>query len=98
MTTRPVASTARPARTSRPTLISRLCVCGMVAVLLRQLPSGQEVAELPVGAALRGRPVADETEVPRGQIGDAVADLAGQGDVVGDHHLRDGPMAVDLSN
>src|ERR1700720_1698137 len=97
MTSRPMASTASAARTSRPTLSSRLCACGMV-VLLFPRPSGQHVAELRVGAALRGGPVAEEAEVPRREIGEAVADVLRQVEVVGDHHLGDVQVAVNLSN
>src|SRR5258708_38629567 len=97
MTSRPMASTASAARTSKPTLSSRLCACGMI-VLLFPLSPGQQVAELRVGAALRGGPVAEEAEVPLREIGETVADVPGQVEGVGDHHLGDVQAAGNLAN
>src|ERR1700724_2896847 len=98
MTSSPVASTARAPRTTRPTFSSRLLAIGCLLGCLLPLPSGQEIGELAIGGAVRGGPVADEAEAARRQEGDAVADVPGQGEVVGDHHLGDVEVAVEVAD
>src|SRR6185295_18990731 len=92
MTKMPTARTAAANRMTRPTRIAR--VLGDVLFLLL-LTAGQEVAEGGIVAALGLLPVAEEAELPFGEQGDAVADAAGQRDVVGHHDRGDSQLLLD---
>src|SRR5690348_6854403 len=80
-------STRAPTRTIRAG--SRRCM-----VLLRVRLAGEEAAEQRVGRAVGLLPGAHEGEAPVGEEDHAVADVAGERDVVGDDDRGDAELAL----
>src|SRR5436309_9102332 len=87
------ARTATDTSTRAPTRAALPRLCRGI-VLLRVLLAGEEAGEARVGRAVGLLPAADEAEAALGEEDHAVADVAAEGDVVGDDDGGDVELAL----